>query len=427
MYNIILIEYGIAVYKNNMIRFFSFVNTIEEYQSIKNYNKTKTIEELVKFIGSESCLVNDFALLNLLQAYSINVKMMTDNEINKFMITKKDILIDAKIAKNSEDAISKLRDFALQLSSSKIIETSQNDDLHVIQAVNSLDELDRIINFIGSRLKEWYGLHFPELENIIDTITGYAKLVMRTKNRKFISTEICKESGFPEEKCVEIINAASKSNGGDITHDRMNFIHTLSNFIIQMNETRNELESYLEKQMSKIAPNISSILGSILGARMIAHVGSLRKLACMSSSTIQIIGAEKALFRSIKTGSKPPKHGLLFQHSLIHSADRSKRGKIARTIASNTAIASRIDNFGLGLNKKILEKLNHKITEINTINSVYETNKYRIINDKPKFTKRNRNDKPKFTKRNRNDKPKFTKRNRNDKPKFTKRNRNDKK
>ena len=124
------------------------------------------------------------------------------------------------------------------------------------------------------------------------------------------------------------------------------------------------MEDHVEEQMKTIAPNVSAILGTAVGARILAKAGSLKKLACMPASTIQVIGAEKALFRSLKTGSQPPKHGLLFQHALVHAAPRWQRGKIARAVAAKAAIAARVDVYGGGLNKTLLDKLNIRVDEI---------------------------------------------------------------
>ena len=116
--------------------------------------------------------------------------------------------------------------------------------------------------------------------------------------------------------------------------------------------------------MELVAPNISAILGSAVGARILAKAGSLKKLATMPASTIQVLGAEKALFRALKTGAQPPKHGLLFQHQLVHASPKWQRGKIARAVAAKAAIAARVDVYGAGRNDTLLEKLNVRVTEI---------------------------------------------------------------
>jgi len=116
--------------------------------------------------------------------------------------------------------------------------------------------------------------------------------------------------------------------------------------------------------MEDVAPNIKSLVGSLLGARLIALTGGLTNLAKMPASTVQVLGAEKALFRSLKTGARPPKHGMIFQHTLIHEAKRWQRGKMARALAGKLAIAARSDAFSgkyigddlkAGLEKRIKE------------------------------------------------------------------------
>jgi nucleolar protein 56 len=120
----------------------------------------------------------------------------------------------------------------------------------------------------------------------------------------------------------------------------------------------------VENEMKVVAPNLTAILGSSVGARILSKAGSLKKLATLPASTIQVLGAEKALFRALKTGTQPPKHGILFQHPIVHAAPRWQRGKMARAVAAKAAIAARVDVYGGGLNQTLLEKLNVRVTEI---------------------------------------------------------------
>jgi nucleolar protein 56 len=125
------------------------------------------------------------------------------------------------------------------------------------------------------------------------------------------------------------------------------------------------METYLDQTMEEVAPNTKAIVGALLGARMIAIAGGLMNLAKRPASTMQVLGAEKALFRSIKTGARPPKHGLIFQHTLIHDAKRWQRGKIARAIAGKLAIAVRTDAFGGEyVGDKLKADMNRRIEEI---------------------------------------------------------------
>ncbi|HEY7535016.1 MAG TPA: ribonucleotide-diphosphate reductase subunit beta [Thermodesulfobacteriota bacterium] len=364
MYSIILTELGIAVFENkNCIQRFPFSEPVEDYVFVKKGESR--LSELVKFLyGVEKGIeVNDRALLEILKKKSINAQMMEEKDSAEIQSTKPDILVSAGFARDQSDAMSKLRDFAIKLSSSKVTEVSQSPDLHIIQAINTLDDMDRIINAISSRLREWYGLHFPELDNIIDSINGYSQIVLAGKRDK-LSKKTFEDAGFPESKVEMLTLVTEKSRGGDITDANLAIVQTLAKQILELFDLRKNLEDHVETEMRKVAPNLSAVLGTSVGARILARAGSIKNLAIMPASTIQVLGAEKALFRSLKTGSQPPKHGLLFQHTLVHAAPRWQRGKIARAIAGKAAIASRVDYHGGGLNQVLLDKLNIRVDEI---------------------------------------------------------------
>lgn len=364
MHSVILTELGIAVFDNNKcVKSFAFTNPAREYIELK---KEKTdITDLEQFLNklTTSASVNDTNLLKLLKKRSIEAELMEQNKIETIQSSKLRVLIDSGFAKDENDARGKLRDFAMQLSSSKVTEVSESPDLHIIQAINMLDETDKIANLLGSRLREWYGLHFPELDNLIDTISGYSKIVFAGR-RENLSQKTYLDAGFPEEKAEMLSLLQGKSRGGQISDENLAIVQSLARQILQLFELRNALEKHIETQMISIAPNVSGILGTSVGARILARAGSLRKLASIPASTIQVLGAEKALFRSLKTGAQPPKHGLLFQHPLVHAAPRWQRGKIARAIAAKAALAARVDVFGAGRNEMLFEKLNVRIKEI---------------------------------------------------------------
>ena len=288
---------------------------------------------------------------------------MNEVKLEDIQLTKPQILVDAGLAENHDDAIQKLREFAISLSSSKVTEVSSSPDLHIVQSINTLDDTDKIINGMSSRLREWYGLHFPELDNIIDSINGYAQIVVAGK-RENITDDVFVSAGFPDSKVQMLSLVKEKSRGGDITEKNLQIVQNLAKNILELFDLRNELEKQVDEQMNEVAPNLSAVLGTTVGARILAKAGSLQKMATMPASTIQVLGAEKALFRALKTGSNPPKHGLLFQHAVVHAAPRWQRGKIARAIAAKAAIASRVDVHGSGLNKTLLEKLNIRVKEI---------------------------------------------------------------
>jgi len=134
--------------------------------------------------------------------------------------------------------------------------------------------------------------------------------------------------------------------GADLAETDLAQIQDLCKNVISLYQLRQTLENYVDNTMQEVAPNTRAIVGSLLGARLIALAGGLTNLARRPASTVQILGAEKALFRSLKTGTRPPKHGIIFQHAYLHDAKKWHRGKIARALAGKLAIAARIDAFG---------------------------------------------------------------------------------
>tara|TARA_B100000029_G_scaffold175482_1_gene172766 strand:+ start:123 stop:1370 length:1248 start_codon:yes stop_codon:yes gene_type:complete len=364
MLSVILTELGIGIFdEDKCVKTITFSEPANDYIFIKK-GKSR-ISELSKFLANEEndVLVNDLALHDLLKKKDIESQMMPTHQIENIQLTKPEILINANLANDENDALEKLRQFAVQLSSSKITEVSGSPDLHVIQSINTLDDIDKIINGISSRLREWYGLHFPELDNIIDSINGYAQIVLAGK-RQNMTDEVFVNAGFPDSKIQMLSVVKEKSRGGEITEENLLMVQSLAKNILELFELRKGLETQIETQMKEIAPNITAVLGTTVGARILAKAGSLLKLSSMPASTIQVLGAEKALFRALKTGSNPPKHGLLFQHAVVHAAPRWQRGKIARAIASKAAIAARVDVHGGGINNTLLEKLNVRVKEI---------------------------------------------------------------
>ena len=363
MYSTILTELGIAVFDDKKcLKTFPFENPAEEYVLVKKHESK--LSELGKFLANgENVIVNDHGLLDILKKKSIDVQLMDAEQIDNIQSTKPKLLVNSGFANDENDAMEKLREFAIQLSSSKVTEVSQSPDLHIIQAINTLDETDKIINSISSRLREWYGLHFPELDNLIDSINGYSQIVL-SGTRENISKEDFEKAGFSKDKVEMLSLIKEKSRGGDISEKNFIIVQSLAKQILELFELRKNIEEHVDEQMKEEAPNISAILGTAVGARVLAHAGSLNRLGRMPASTIQILGAEKALFRSLKTGANPPKHGILFQHAAVHAAPRWQRGKIARAVAAKAAIAARVDLFKAGLNETLLDKLNVRVKEI---------------------------------------------------------------
>jgi len=238
-------------------------------------------------------------------------------------------------------------------------------DLIVAQAVQSLDELEKTINMLMARVREWYGIHFPELDRLLEKHETYARLVVELGNKDNFTTENLEKEDVPKPKAEAIAKVAEKSMGADLSESDLRQIQSLCKDILDMYRLRTDFETYLDSTMSEVAPNIQCLVGSLLGARLIAVSGGLMNLAKRPASTIQVLGAEKALFRSLKTGTRPPKHGLIFQHTLLHDAKRWQRGKIARAIAGKLAIAARADAFGRrSIGDELKAEMEKRIDEI---------------------------------------------------------------
>merc|ERR1712139_49686 len=209
-----------------------------------------------------------------------------------------------------------------------------------------LDDLDKELNNFAMRLREWYGWHFPEMGKIITDNLAYARVVkhmgMKTKAK---DTNFGKVN-VPDEIAAEVRAAAETSMGTEITDEDYANILTLCERVIELTEYRASLAEYLKLRMNAIAPNLTHMVGELIGARLISHAGSLMSLAKHPASTVQILGAEKALFRALKTKKDTPKYGLIYHASMIGQAQPKHKGKISRVLAAKCALSVRVDALG---------------------------------------------------------------------------------
>jgi nucleolar protein 56 len=233
----------------------------------------------------------------------------------------------------------------ITLKARKSVQKAQSERSVIInQTVQLLNELDKTLNTLSNKLIEWYGVHFPELSRYIENHKTYTQIVLKFGYRINIEAEGLKELGI--EKSAKTIQALAQSSmGAYLAPEDIGQIKQLANHLLYLYEYRPEVESYLASTATEVAPNLSIVAGPVLAAKLIEKAGNLKKLAMMPSGTIQLLGAEKALFRSKKTRAKPPKHGLIFQHPFVHSKSRKLRGRSARNLASKLALAARADFF----------------------------------------------------------------------------------
>lgn len=228
------------------------------------------------------------------------------------------------------------------LSRHKLKFSPDKVDTMVVQAISLLDDLDKELNTYAMRVKEWYGWHFPEMAKIINDNVAYARVILhmglRTNASKADLAEV-----LPEEIEAAVKAAAEVSMGTEIASEDLENIQALAQQVVDFSEYRSQLSNYLTARMAAIAPNLTALVGELVGARLIAHAGSLMNLAKNPASTIQILGAEKALFRALKTKHATPKYGLIFHASLVGQASGKNKGKIARMLAGKAAISLRVD------------------------------------------------------------------------------------
>jgi nucleolar protein 56 len=280
------------------------------------------------------------------KSLNVTTEVMKASEAEPLRVRMEQVAVEAGFVKDAKELSLWNRNVSMELAKLRVKGAAEKRDLVIAQAIQTLDDLDRTVNLFMGRLREWYGVHFPELDRLIEKHETYARLVMDLGYKDNFTAEALEKESFSKEKAENIGMVAEKSMGADMAEQDLAEIQALSKNVLELYELRKNLESYVEKTMEEVAPNIKTVAGALLGARLIAIAGSLQNLAMRPASTIQVLGAEKALFRSLKTGARPPKHGLIFQHALLHDAKRWQRGKIARVIAGKLAIAARIDAFG---------------------------------------------------------------------------------
>nr|PVC51593.1 nucleolar protein Nop5 [Theileria orientalis] len=238
------------------------------------------------------------------------------------------------------------RSMALSLSHSltrfKLKFSPDKVDVMIVQAIGLLDDLDREVNKFGMRLKEWYGWHFPELAKIVPDNLMYAKVVKKIGMRD--NAKNCSLGELlPDEAAREVVQASEISMGSEIFEDDLESISELASRLEELLEYRETLEEYLKYRMSVVAPNLTYMVGELIGARLLSHSGSLMNLAKHPASTVQILGAEKALFRALKTKSHTPKYGIIYHAGLVGQSAPKHKGKISRILAAKLALCVRVD------------------------------------------------------------------------------------
>ena len=296
---------------------------------------------------------------------AVKVEVAKGAEVEDLRSQMSQVAVESGFVNDEQELNVWNRNVSLELTKLRVKGAAEKRDLIVAQGIQTLDDLDRTVNLFMGRLREWYGVYFPELDRLVEKHETYARLAINLGYKENYTAEALEKENIPKERAALLVKAAEASMGADIAELDLQQIQALAKSVLEFYELRKNMDNYVDRIMEEMAPNIRVVAGALLGARLIAIAGSLQNLAMRPASTIQVLGAEKALFRSLKTGARPPKHGLIFQHTLLHDAKRWQRGKIARVIAGKLAIAARADAFGGNfIGERLRDEINKRLAEI---------------------------------------------------------------
>jgi nucleolar protein 56 len=254
-------------------------------------------------------------------------------------------LQDSGAIESDDGAAAFKRAVGLALAKSSVSTASEARDLLVKHAIDAIGETDKSINVAAMRLREWYSLHHSSLSKSIEDPEQFIRVVIACKGHDQVDEDLLRTVGLSDSLVQSVISNLDEDVGADFEEADLAIVSRLAESIRDLYELRKELEDYVGSMMRTLAPNMTALVGPMVGARLISLAGSMKDLASRPSSTVQVYGAERALFRSLKTGTDPPKHGIIYQVPEIYSAPYWQRGKIARALAGKLSIAAKIDAY----------------------------------------------------------------------------------
>ncbi|KJH52961.1 snoRNA binding domain protein [Dictyocaulus viviparus] len=323
-------------------KFKSTADAVEGACALQDGKLNKTLKKLLKskIDENEQLAVGDAKLGNLIKE-KLEVPCVYSNAVAELMRGIR-AHIDSLLGEHKAELNAMNLAVAHSLGRYKVKFNPEKIDTMIVQAVSLLDDLDKELNNYVMRCREWYGWHFPELGKILQDHQAYAKVIKAVGMRQN-AVNVDLSSILPEDLETKVKEEAEISMGTDISDIDLIHISGLCDQILELSQYRSQLFDYLKNRMTALAPNLTCLLGELVGARLISHAGSLVSLAKAPASTVQIIGAEKALFRALKTKKDTPKYGLIYHAQLITQAPPKLKGKMARKLAAKCALATRID------------------------------------------------------------------------------------
>lgn len=386
---------------------FGFIATDEEFSIVDKFLFGKKQVELLEKIQQKKVIDEENELITRLSKKydeiiieTLKTKSGYDVECKEKISVEKTTAHGDYIRENYDEVLNQLIDADIrktlnnvynEIASEKIRQSIETNDVMVVETINSLEEIEDTTGKLIERLREWCTPFLPEMEKLHNHEL-YAKIIATQTSRTNIIA-----SGILDNTHVSL----SENYDVNISENDLKIIKSFANSVYTLYESKNELEEYIDEKIKEIAPNMYDVAGANLAAKLIAHANGLENLAKLPSSTIQIIGAEKAIFRHLKTGENPPKHGLIFQHPSIRGSNWWVRGKLARAVASKITIAARKDAFSNEYDPNLKVELDERIEEIKKTHPFPERKKTKKDeNNKGNKGKKSKKERGKKKKRN---------------------------
>lgn len=322
------------------------------------------LEGLMMRIKADEIVVNDAILKEILANMGVNVTL-SPQERPFLEIRRSPLKYASQLWGDlkQKEYFYLLNEIGILVTKSRVKERLSSLDQQIIKAVDFVDHSNKALNIIAPTIREWYSIHFPELDELLEDHYEFIKLVSIEPSRNKIGEDVLRSAGFSGKVIEKIIEASRSSMGAELSDADLEALRNIASSWITLYEAKRDMELYIEDLMRRAAPNLSAVVHPLVGARLIAIAGSLERLANLPASSIQILGAHRAIFMHLTKGTKPPKHGIIFQAKEVRSSPKSLRGKIARLLATKIAIAAKVDVYGGGkyigdaLRKEIDEKI----------------------------------------------------------------------
>lgn len=389
---------------------FGFIATDEEFSIVDTFLFEEEQVEILRAISQKQLIDGEVELINRLSEdfdeiiveSNKNRQSYSDLDVFDRISVEKITVHGDYVRANLDNILSSLVEVDVteclnrcynEIVSDKIRESVKTNDVMIVETINSLEEIEDATGKLIERLREWCTPLLPELDKL-HKHELYARIIAEYTSRERII-----ESGILNDTHVTL----SEDYSVDISESDLEIIRSFAVSVHELYLAKSKLENFIDSKIKDVAPNLYDVAGANLAAKLIAHTNGLENLAKLPSSTVQIIGAEKAIFRHLKTGENPPKHGLIFQHPSIRGSNWWVRGKLARAVAGKITIAARKDAFSNDYDPNLKVELDEHIAEIKK-NHPFPERKKKSKDDDANKSRKSKKSKDRGKKKKRNKK-----------------------